>query len=184
VATSLTWPHYALDVVNNIKCGKPACPVRCGGGRRRSDGGASEAPSHERDGNRWAPPPRPASTSAWPKGREEPPAKAYDLFLSHASEDKDAIARPLHEALRAAGVSVWFDEAVLKLGDSLRKKIDEGLARCRYGVVILSPIFFSKAWPQLELDGLVVRDARSTALPVDPEESSDPFSRSRALRIR
>jgi hypothetical protein len=35
-------------------CGKSACPVRGGGGRRRSDGEASEAPSTERDGNRWA----------------------------------------------------------------------------------------------------------------------------------
>jgi len=50
--------------------------------------------------------------------------------LSHAWEDKDAIARPLYEALTAASVSVWFDEAELKLGDSLRRKIDDGLARC------------------------------------------------------
>ncbi len=64
----------------------------------------------------------------------------HDLFLSHASEDKDVIARPLYEALIAEGISVWFDEAVLELGDSLRRKIDEGLAKCRYGVVILSPI--------------------------------------------
>jgi hypothetical protein len=55
-------------------------------------------------------------------------------------------------------VSVWFDEATLELGDSLRRKIDAGLARCRYGVVILSPTFFSKQWPQRELDGLVARE--------------------------
>jgi hypothetical protein len=55
----------------------------------------------------------------------------YDLFLSHASEDKEAIARPLYSALSAKGISVWFDEAVLEIGDSLRRKIDEGLAKCR-----------------------------------------------------
>ena len=85
----------------------------------------------------------------------------YDLFLSHASEDKDAIARPLYEALIAEGISVWFDEAVLELGDSLRRKIDEGLAKCRYGVVILSPKFLNKQWPQRELDGLVARETSS-----------------------
>lgn len=85
----------------------------------------------------------------------------FDLFLSHASEDKEEIARPLYNALTAAGVSVWFDEAVLDLGDSLRQKIDEGLSRCRYGVVILSPTFFSKQWPQRELDGLVARETAS-----------------------
>ena len=82
----------------------------------------------------------------------------FDLFISHASEDKDTIARPLYEALRARGISVWFDEAELTLGDSLRRKIDEGLARCRFGVVILSPKFLEKEWPQRELDGLVARE--------------------------
>ena len=82
----------------------------------------------------------------------------YDIFISHASEDKDAIARPLYNALIDSGISVWFDEAVIKLGDSLRRKIDEGLSKCRYSVVILSPHFLSKEWPQRELDGLVARD--------------------------
>ena len=87
--------------------------------------------------------------------------KRFDLFISHASEDKDSIARPLYKELTAMGLSVWFDEAVLKLGDSLRRKIDEGLAKCRYGVVILSPSFFKKEWPQKELDGLVARETAS-----------------------
>jgi hypothetical protein len=91
----------------------------------------------------------------------EKPERAYDLFVSHASEDKDGIARPLAQALAARGVTVWFDEAVLELGDSLRRKIDEGLTQCKYGVVILSPRFFAKEWPQWELDGLVARETAS-----------------------
>ena len=59
------------------------------------------------------------------------------------------------------GVSVWFDEATLELGDSLRRKIDDGLSRCRFGVVILSPRFLAKEWPQRELDGLVARETTS-----------------------
>jgi hypothetical protein len=55
-------------------------------------------------------------------------------------------------------VSVWFDEGTLRIGDSLRSKIDEGLAHCRYGVVILSPSFFAKDWPKKELDGMVARE--------------------------
>jgi hypothetical protein len=85
----------------------------------------------------------------------------YDAFLSHASDDKAAIARPLYRALTRAGVTVWYDEGVLTLGDSLRRKIDEGLSRCRFGIVILSPKFFSKDWPQRELDGLVARENAS-----------------------
>jgi hypothetical protein len=86
------------------------------------------------------------------------PITKFDIFLSHASEDKETIARPLYEALTAAGVTVWFDEAVLRLGDSLRRKIDDGLARCNYGVVVISPNFLSKEWPQRELDGLAARE--------------------------
>jgi hypothetical protein len=88
-------------------------------------------------------------------------AKDCDVFLSHASEDKAAIARPLYEALVAEGLKVWFDEAVLKMGDSLREKIDDGLARCRYGVVILSPRFLAKRWPRQELNGLVAIETAS-----------------------
>jgi len=104
----------------------------------------------------------------------------YDPFLSHAHEDKEAIARPLYRALTGEGASVWFDEAVLKIGDSLRRKIDEGLARCRFGVVILSPRFLSKQWPQRELDGLVARETASgekAILPIWHELDRDTLLR-------
>ncbi len=92
----------------------------------------------------------------------QPPTQStYDVFISHASEDKDSLARPLYLALQSRGVSVWFDEASLELGDSLHQKIDEGLSRCRYGVVILSPRFLAKRWPLRELNGLVARETTS-----------------------
>jgi TIR domain len=80
-----------------------------------------------------------------------------DVFVSHASEDKESIARPLAEQLRACGLTVWFDEYELELGDSLRRRIDDGLRHSRVGVVILSHSFFAKEWPQRELDGLTAR---------------------------
>lgn len=78
----------------------------------------------------------------------------YDIFISHASEDKDSLARPLSNALSRKGLLVWFDEQVLKLGDSLQSRIDDGLARSRIGVVILSKHFFKKQWTKKELNGL------------------------------
>ncbi len=81
--------------------------------------------------------------------------QSFDLFISHASEDKEEIARPLAEHLRAKGYNVWFDEMTLKLGDSLRRNIDKGLSASKFGVVIFSPSFFEKQWPQYELDSLV-----------------------------
>jgi len=83
----------------------------------------------------------------------------WDVFISHAWEDKEDIARPLAEALRRKGLRVWYDEFTLKVGDRLRRSIDDGLAQSRYGVVILSPHFFDKEWPQKELDGLVDRES-------------------------
>ena len=82
----------------------------------------------------------------------------WDLFICHASEDKDSFVRPLAERLEENGVKVWYDEFTLKLGDSLRQSIDNGLVNSRYGVVVLSQAFFRKDWPQWELDGLVVRE--------------------------
>jgi len=82
----------------------------------------------------------------------------WDLFISHASEDKDVVVRPLAQKLGEAGLNVWFDEQTLRLGDSLRRKIDEGLAESTFGVVVLSPHFFAKEWPTRELDGLFSRE--------------------------
>jgi hypothetical protein len=80
--------------------------------------------------------------------------KRWDAFVSHASEDKDTVALPLAAALQNAGVRVWLDQFELRVGDSLREKIDEGLAESRFGIVILSPNFLAKGWPKRELNGL------------------------------
>lgn len=82
----------------------------------------------------------------------------YDLFISHASEDKEDFVRPLAETLENIGVKVWYDEFTLKVGDSLRRSIDHGLANSRFGTVILSSAFCSKNWTQYELDSMVARE--------------------------
>lgn len=86
------------------------------------------------------------------------PTKQYDFFISHASEDKDDIVRDLAEALRNNGFEVWYDEFELKIGDSLRKKIDYGLSNANYGIVIISPSFVKKNWTEYELNGMVARE--------------------------
>lgn len=86
----------------------------------------------------------------------------YDVFICHASEDKTTIVRPLAERLEREHLHVWYDEFTLRLGDSLRRSIDIGLARSRYGIVVLSPAFFKKPWPQRELDGLVARETSTS----------------------
>ena len=92
-----------------------------------------------------------------PAPPEDHDGREFDVFISHASEDKDEVVRPLAEALRQGGLDVWYDEFELRIGDSLRRKIDSGLARSRFGIVVLSQDFFRKGWPNYELDGLVTR---------------------------
>lgn len=93
----------------------------------------------------------------------------YDVFICHASEDKDSFVRPLAEALRKSHLEVWYDEFTLVIGDSLRETIDRGLSKSRYGVVVISPDFFKKRWPVRELNGLVAREIsgeHSVILPI------------------
>ncbi len=91
-----------------------------------------------------------------------------DVFISYASEDRESVAKPLAQVLTSLGVSVWFDEYDLKIGDSLRRKIDQGLSISRYGVVILSSAFFGKHYTNLELNGLAQRevDGDKVILPI------------------
>lgn len=83
--------------------------------------------------------------------------KEYDVFVSHASEDKELIVRPLVEALESRGINVWYDENNLRLGDSLRRKIDQGLVKSRFGIIVLSKDFINKSWTNYELDGLIIK---------------------------
>ena len=91
----------------------------------------------------------------------------WDVFISHASEDKEFV-HPFAEALQKAGLRVWYDKFTLKLGDSLRESINRGLARSRYGIVVLSPNFFAKHWTQQELNGLTALEVngRKVILPL------------------
>ncbi len=83
--------------------------------------------------------------------------KEYDVFISHASEDKDAVVRPLAKALQKKGIRVWYDEFEMRIGDSLRRKIDQGLANSRFGIVVLSRSFIQKGWTNYELDGIMTK---------------------------
>ena len=92
---------------------------------------------------------------------EEDGEESRDLFISYASEDREAIARPLTDILIKKGLTVWFDKYELTLGDNLREKIEEGLRISRFGVTILSHSFFNKKWPKTELDGLFALETGS-----------------------
>lgn len=82
----------------------------------------------------------------------------YDVFISHASEDKESFTDELCKELTDAGVKVWYDAISMTWGDSLRSKIDSGLKKSKYGLVIISKDYIKKGWTQYELDGLFQRE--------------------------
>ena len=99
----------------------------------------------------------------------------WDVFISHASEDKKKVARPLAEELEKRGLQVFYDKFSLRIGDDLRESIDRGLRDSTFGVVILSKSFFARDWPKKELEGLIVRErnGKKVILPVWHEVTHD-----------
>jgi hypothetical protein len=81
----------------------------------------------------------------------------FDVFLSHSAKDKPVV-RPLAERLRQDGLKVWFDEWVLKPGDSIPAKIEEGLEHSRVLVLCMSANAFGSDWAQLEAGTFRFRD--------------------------
>jgi hypothetical protein len=78
-----------------------------------------------------------------------------DIFMCHASEDKAEIVGPIIEAFGQAGITHWYDEAEIKWGDSITQKVNEGLTVSRYVIVVFSPAFIGKNWPERELNAVL-----------------------------
>lgn len=80
----------------------------------------------------------------------------YDVFISHAGEDKESFVDEFVEELRKLKVKVWYDTSELEWGDSLRHRIDEGLKRSKFGIAIISPNYIAegKYWTKEEFNAL------------------------------
>jgi len=93
--------------------------------------------------------------------------RSFDLYVSYASQDKD-FARSLVSELAAQGISVWFDEGEIRVGDDILRHIEEGLEHSRYFVLIVSPAFFERSWTQFELGVALARPevGKARVLPI------------------
>ena len=90
----------------------------------------------------------------------------YDVFISHASEDKKEFVQPLVEALQEAGIRVWYDSIEMEWGKSLRTQIDNGIRKSKYAIIVLSKHFFAKKWPLRELDGILAKEELTGSVPL------------------
>lgn len=108
-----------------------------------------------------------------------------DVFLSHASPDKEQHVRPFSEELARRGISFWLDEAEIDWGDSITRKINEGLSLSRYVVVFLSPDFMGRNWAEAELAAALNREnseGETVVLPVIIGEARQVLARYPLLR--
>ena len=87
---------------------------------------------------------------------DESPQEQYDVFISHAWEDKEGFVDELVDEMRREGIIVWYDTTQMLWGDSMRQRIDDGLKKSKFGVVVLSPNYIAegKYWTKAELNGL------------------------------
>lgn len=92
------------------------------------------------------------TTSAEESTANEPPKKAPPkVFLSWGWEDR-AMAESVAQRLMSNGIDTWWSEWCINAGDSLRQKIDEGLADCTHFVVLMTPTSINKPWVKEEMD--------------------------------
>jgi TIR domain len=97
------------------------------------------------------------------------PTFAFDAFISHASEDKEKFVDALAKGLESLGLKIWYDTAEVRLGDNLIGSIGAGLRKSRFCIVVLSPNFFAKHWPQAEMTSALNEefgDGHTRVLPI------------------
>lgn len=78
----------------------------------------------------------------------------YDLFISHANCDKPYVNKLVTE-LKKVTDDIWYDSQCISIGDDQEKKIEEGLKKSEFGVIVISKDFFDREWTNRELNVLI-----------------------------
>lgn len=96
------------------------------------------------------------------------PNRFFGIFLSHSHEDKPFVRR-LAASLHERGVEeVWVDEAEIEIGDSLIRKIQDGIIKSEYFGIVLSPHSITSEWVQRELEQAMSMEIQSKNVKVLP----------------
>lgn len=81
----------------------------------------------------------------------------YDVFISHANADKEQFVEELYKSFQKLGIKIFYDSDSIEWGDDWACKIQDGLAKCRYGVIVISNNYYDREWTEKELKSLLVR---------------------------
>ncbi len=85
-------------------------------------------------------------------GSSERKPEEFDLFLSHATPDKEWVLT-LAERLEAYGLRVFVDSREIAVGDNFVLRLSDGLERSRYMVLVLSSHTEGRPWVQQQKMG-------------------------------
>lgn len=102
----------------------------------------------------------------------------YNVFISHASDDKINYVDDLVSEIKSLGVSVFYDTDVISWGDNLKDKIDVALKNCKLAVIIISPSYFGREWTEYEIQTLLLRQNSENSkliLPILHNVSKEEF---------
>lgn len=98
--------------------------------------------------------------------------KEFDVFISHASEDKTEFVEPLSKTLTEHNISNFYDKESIDWGDSIPTKIDKGILHSKICLLVISPNFIRKRWTQREKDAFMMLDEKKI-LPIWHKVSKD-----------
>lgn len=94
--------------------------------------------------------------------------ESWDVFICHASEEKENIVEPLYRHLDSAGIRCWYDRGEILWGDSIVAKINEGLGCSRFVIVVISPALLRKTWATKEMNAALSQEIDSGTTRVLP----------------
>ena len=95
--------------------------------------------------------------------------ESWDVFICHASEEKENVVEPLYRHLDSAGIRCWYDRGEILWGDSIVGKINEGLRCSRFVIVVVSPTLLRKTWATKEMNAALSQEidsGRTRVLPL------------------
>lgn len=87
--------------------------------------------------------------------------KEYDLFLSHANDDKLAYVDGLYDCLKKLGIRIFYDKEELEWGDNWKQRILDGTAKSEFAIIVISNNFFGREWTERELSEFMQRQNES-----------------------
>ncbi|MDR4892290.1 MULTISPECIES: toll/interleukin-1 receptor domain-containing protein [unclassified Chryseobacterium] len=112
--------------------------------------------------------------SAVSKDKSPKESYEYDVFISHASEDKNTFVEKFCQHLSAENIKFWYDSNEIAWGESLIRKINQGLSKSRFSIIILSKSFVDKKWTNAELEAVLNIETVTGDVRVLPLMLGDP----------